>query len=391
MSDIEFEEFRYIITGSESGNTSVATFTDGKAAFIRVSRGLNGVDETHFAQSFAFVDLTRDIGSSYRYDTTGGSLTNVSANNNPQTIIYDQTTTAEEVRIRYSMTSTELTAEFLASDADCTMDILVFKGPASVEATVWETNGNASPLTGLPAEPNVLICVCPWVGVVGGTSGSGSHTFFHTGFACNNDSTIEQGGMEGRISGNRSKITSDMISSTGGGPNLEITGFTSDGFTHNGSTHYMYGIALTTGGSASIKEHFKDDTVLTNDTQSMPDAGFDDVGMMMMLCAATDVVDTAATTYSNSSVGIAVEGEQKTMFAHRTSSTVRSRPQDGRLIIGEDDSGNTFEGSIDDVGRIPTITWNDADAIDVRALVLYVEQASTTTPITGYNPMLVSG
>lgn len=397
MADVEITQITYVTTGAESGATVIGTFEAGKGAFLRYGVGNDGVAEGYIALGNAFVTPGDGAcGAAIRRSTAGNPQTRMTGIGNAfdEILIYDDGAAGTlDVSGAVSMSATALTVDFASVIADVTIEVTVFSGPETVSAELFEASADAGSVSGLAFQPNLVLFSSTQIGTLGGTSGSSGSTNYYIGFAADNTvaGVIEQGGMGSRFSSNRANLVDESLGpdSTGGGAVLlDVTAFNADGFSMSGSAHPVMGIAIQTAGDVAVKNHEKGSGVTTGQTQSLPAAGFSDVGFIAMLSMMTPALDTASSGYASYSYGVMTSDSQRVLFAQRDAGQQQQYPDDGAIVIGEDGSANTVRGELDAVGSSPTITWVDASAVTVQSRVLYV---ATANDGFSYTPMLVTG
>jgi hypothetical protein len=139
---------------------------------------------------------------------------------------------------------------------------------------------------------------------------------------------------------------------------------------------------VDTGGATKIIKHSVPASLNNDDTQVLPDAGFDDVGLIMVTGVGTE--DAAETTvYGTLSIGSATTvADQRGIIGHRESSTTYGRSDIGDIIRIRSSSTDEYLGNIDGVNRQPTMTWPITGTFTWDLGILYVE----TAPVGGAPP-----
>lgn len=379
MADIEFEHHTYVTTGLESGPVTLATFSGSntKGVMLCYTLGTDGADGSYLQVGHSYLTPSVTTCVVVREGTGGESFSRYVGSGSVlgQLLGYEETVNTVNLEAEMTLTADDLVGDFSSTVAGVMVEILAIKGGSEVDVTHFETEASSGSFTGCPREPNLIIQSGVLIGTVGGASSSGGATRLYHGVACNNLGVIEQVSQNAQYSSDRARLSETIMTQAGGSssnPEMDITGFTSNGFTFTGSAHEVMGFAIRTNGNASIRKHLKASSVTTGQTEVMPAAGFSDVGLIYAMSVFSPTLDVPITSTCSVSRGIMTDGAQRTSWTHDAGATQRSRTFDGRIIRGSDNT-NDVEGSLDALGPSPTMTWNTASAVDVQLGILYVE------------------
>ena len=382
MSDLTVERYTYVTTGSESGATTVASFTDGKGIFMQVMYGEDGSpSSTNFSYGHMYATPADGSVGIFVSFGTGGQLGRyVGAGNvNDDLWIFGTDGSTPVVQGDVTMTSTTLEVDFTTTEAGHTFEILLFKGPAELEVTLWEALLTDTSVDGAPSEPNLVFATTNQIGAPGVFAGSGGSNRFAFGFCANDAGTPDEASIvsmfDDQTCSNGDTILSWAVFPQI--PRLDITSFNADGFNCTGAGGGgVAGLMIQTNGDVAVTSHIKADTVTTSDTESLPDAGFDNVGLVMVASCARDHTLTVEGGLAMHGVGVCTDSGSTHHYASRIGSAYACAVEDGVFTKGADNSSNTYEGTIPGPDRQPTITWVDASAFNLRINLLYVEVAS---------------
>jgi hypothetical protein len=267
------------------------------------------------------------------------------------------------------LTATSLTINFNNSVAGYTIEYMIYTG-ANVEALAFAQNG--SPVT-TTFEPNIV----HFGGYAAVANGGDTKARFWTGIATA-EPTIVQGAVTASFEDEEttSSELKWMISTATRGFNSTFLSVSPTSFTFDTHVGPAMGLAVKTGGSVGLKTFQIPGTAVDTDTVSMPNAGFDDVGLMISW-AGTGDFDVNDTTRASLGIGIASKEavSQRAYVAFHDSTDGLSEAEDGQFVksMRADTSRVETRGTIDSVQRTPTLTLDTAPGVDLDVLVLYVQ------------------